>query len=166
MRAQNGFTFIELMIVIALIAVIAAWAVPSFMDIVAENSVASSSNSVLGFLHEARSSAIQQGKLVYVSPVTSPVTSSAWSSGMAAWTDDDNNGVRSNSETLFIQQSFGNGLTLTGPTQQIAFHATGLADLPGGSSFTLCSTTSGISGTQIDLTKGGQASSKTATTCP
>lgn len=165
MRTEKGFTIIELMVVVALIAVIAAWAVPSFMDIVAENSVATASNSVVGFLNEARSSAIQQGRQVIVSPATTPVTSSAWSSGLAAWIDGNGDGVRSTQETLFIQQPFGNGLTLTGPGASLSYNGTGLATLSGGSSFKLCSSTSGISGTEIDLTVGGQVSSKSVT-CP
>lgn len=162
MRTQNGFTFIELMIVLALIAVIAAWAVPSFMDIVAENSVASSSNTVVGFLNEARSSAIQQGRSVFVTPVTS----GSWANGMEAWVDENGDKAKTSvDKTLFVQQSFGGNLTLTGPTQ-LQFHPTGLLDATGGNQFKLCPNTSGIKGNLISMTAGGQVSTSSGVSCP
>lgn len=65
-RKNSGFTLIELMIVVALVAIIATIAVPSYQGLVDSNRQKSTTNSVLGILNYARSEAVRRGEPVEV----------------------------------------------------------------------------------------------------
>jgi type IV fimbrial biogenesis protein FimT len=68
-RKNAGFTLVELMVVIALIAITAAVAVPGFRGLIEANRQTSAANSVIGILNFARSEAVRRGEPVQVLPV-------------------------------------------------------------------------------------------------
>src|SRR5690554_1833817 len=63
---HSGFTLIELMIVVALIAIIAMVAVPGFSSLIESNRHKSTTNNVIGILNYARSEAVRRGEPVSV----------------------------------------------------------------------------------------------------
>ena len=63
----RGFTIIELMIVIALLAVVATIAVPSFTQFTRNNQTQAQSDEILRFLQYARSQAVSSRKTYEVS---------------------------------------------------------------------------------------------------
>ena len=63
---QRGFTLIELMIVVALLGITAAIAVPNFGRMIDNNQHAAAANDFSGLLHFARSEAIRRGNRVTV----------------------------------------------------------------------------------------------------
>lgn len=63
---NSGFTMIELMITVVVLAIIAAIAVPSFQTLVENNRITTQSNALLGALQLARSEAIKRGVNVSV----------------------------------------------------------------------------------------------------
>lgn len=65
-RAQGGFTLIELMVVIALLAIIATIAVPGFQTLLENNQITATSNRLVGSLNFARSEALREGRQVTV----------------------------------------------------------------------------------------------------
>jgi type IV fimbrial biogenesis protein FimT len=106
----GGFTLVELLVTMAIAAVLLAIAVPAFRDFTATQKVKSTAFEVAAAMLMARSEAVKRNSAVTVTPVTS----GDWTSGWA---------VASGTTTIHAQQAF-TGVTLTGPTS-VSFNATG-----------------------------------------
>lgn len=66
MRVQQGFTLIELMVTVAVVAILVGVAVPSFQGAVNGNRLASSANELVASLQTARMEAIRRNRRVVV----------------------------------------------------------------------------------------------------
>jgi type IV fimbrial biogenesis protein FimT len=67
-RRPHGFSLLELMITITVVAILLAIAVPSFRDVIRRNQVSSASNELLASIAYARTEAIDRGQLVSICP--------------------------------------------------------------------------------------------------
>lgn len=67
-RKAKGFTVFELMITVAIAAVLAAFAIPSFMDMMARNRINSMSEEMVNSLNTARNTAISRRRTVVLAP--------------------------------------------------------------------------------------------------
>lgn len=84
MNDQRGFTLIELMLTIAILAIILGTSVPSFQSMIKNNRIAAVSNDLVIGLQLARSEAIKRGipvALCASSDQASCTTTSVWSNG-------------------------------------------------------------------------------------
>ncbi len=81
--SQQGFTLIELMVTIAIAAILLAVAVPSFQDSIRRNRVATVAGNLVSALDNARAEAIRRAVPVYLCPSTSGTdcTATAWHDG-------------------------------------------------------------------------------------
>ncbi|MDR1887811.1 MAG: GspH/FimT family pseudopilin [Zoogloeaceae bacterium] len=66
MRYSRGFTLIELMVAVALVAILLSLAVPSFRDTILKNRVSAATSDLVAALDMARSEAIKRGVEVYL----------------------------------------------------------------------------------------------------
>lgn len=88
-RPTSGFTLIELMVTLAILAILTMFALPSFRDTIRRNQVSSGSNALLADLNYARAEAINRGQLVTLCPSTDGsncATSTAWGTGWLVYT--------------------------------------------------------------------------------
>lgn len=83
-KSQSGFTLIELMVTLAVAAIVLATAIPNFREMVKDNRIVTTSNEFLGMIHLARSEAIRGGKevrLCKTSNLSNCVTTGGWEQG-------------------------------------------------------------------------------------
>ncbi len=98
---QSGFTLIELMMTIVVLAVVLVIGVPSFRTLIINNRVTGEANDFVTALNIARSEAIKRR-------VDVTLTAASGSNWEAGWT------VTAGGATLRLQQTFDPGSTLRG----------------------------------------------------
>lgn len=77
-RSYKGFTLIELMVVVALAAVLAGLAVPSYRSFLVNRQLGSASSDFMISMLQARSEAIRRGKMVSILPSDGTSWTSGW----------------------------------------------------------------------------------------
>jgi len=128
-RRARGFTTVELMVTVAILAVLTAIAVPSLRGLVQQQRVKTASFDIYAGLILARSEAIKRNASVTVTP-----TGADWAAG---WTTADANGA------IAKQDPF-SGVTIAGPGT-VTFN--GMGRLSG------AATSFSISSTSVDASK-------------
>ena len=91
---QRGFTILELMQTVAVIAILAGLAVPSFLETIRANRIVTDNNELIATLVYARSEAIKRGQRVTVCPSADQATCAGgggWEQGWIVFVDP--NGV-------------------------------------------------------------------------
>lgn len=109
----RGFTLIELMVVVALAAILLGIGVPSFKSFVAGQRVKTAAGDYAMAVVFARSEAIKRNALVTITPAASGAT--GWKDG---WT------VAAGGAALSVQPAF-EGLTFAGPSAAITYQGSG-----------------------------------------
>lgn len=117
MRNQSGFTLIELVVSIAVMAVLATLAVPSFQRFVEAQRLRTSAFGLVSDLTLARSEAVKRGTPVELIPVGGD-----WAGGWQVQ-------VVSTSEVIGSQKTAGTGISLTSSAASIRFNRNGQVDV-------------------------------------
>lgn len=91
---QRGFTLIELMVTVAVVAIVVAIGLPSFQGSLRSNRVATASNELMASISLARSEALRSPGGAALCGTTDGTTCSAdWGVGWIVWADMDGNGA-------------------------------------------------------------------------
>jgi type IV fimbrial biogenesis protein FimT len=153
--AQRGVTLMEVMIVLAIVALLLAIGVPAFREFVARNRLDGAAQDLLASLQFARSEATRRGVQVTLR-LAGTAGSRNWGSGWSMFADADGDGVLDTGEEVIRQ-----GMALTAPLTLvgsssfdtvIAFNRNGQLTNAGGGYLVLCE--GGV------LTEGGQSRSR------
>lgn len=116
MKKYSAFTVVELMIVIAMVAILMALAAPSFSNFVKNDRLTTQINTLVGHLAYARSEAILRAQQVGLCASSSGTAcTGAWSEGWLVYVDSDNSGGynAATDEILRVNQALSGNNALT-----------------------------------------------------
>lgn len=160
--AQNaGFTLIELMIVIVLVAIFITVGVPSFQNLVSDNRLSTQTNRLVSSLQLARSEALKLRTPVSVCRSTDGATcagAGVWESGWLVFVDTNGNGDVDGEQIILNSSGLGSGNTLRAAAAPfndfVNYQPSGLQSAVAGN-FRLCN------GNNPDVNQGRQISVST-----
>jgi len=171
---QAGFTLIELMIVIAILAIFVVVGVPNFQNLVKDNRLSTQANRLVSSLQLARSEALKLRTPVSVCRSTDGAAcagSGAWESGWLVFVDSGTLGTVDGTDTIVkTVGQLGAGNTLrgnAGVNNFISYQPTGLQNT-GNGAFRLCDGNDPDTdkGRTISISATGRiSSSKTVASC-
>ncbi len=92
LKGQGGFTVVELMVAVVILAVLTAIAVPSYKAMIASNRGTSHANALVQILTTARSEAIKRNRLIALCKTSDGATcdnAATWDQGVLVFTFND-----------------------------------------------------------------------------
>lgn len=136
-RVSQGFTLVEMVITLAIAAIVLSMGVPGFQQLIRANRTVTEVNRLVTALSLARSEAVKRSATVAICRATGSTCSTAvpWENGWVVFTDNviqngtiDIDGVAPDEQVLQVYEGMPQGYTLSpGPTftNWIAFQPTG-----------------------------------------
>ncbi len=126
LRLSKGFTLLELMVTVAVVAVLASVAFPSFQSSIRSNRAATAHNELIGLVNLARSDAIRNNRGGGVcGSSTGSSCDGQWGRGMMAFSDSNGDNAFSNGETVLRFSAVNTAMAVTGPATLIGFDSRG-----------------------------------------
>jgi type IV fimbrial biogenesis protein FimT len=110
-QTMGGFTLVELVVTMAIAAIILTQAVPSFSTMISNNRLTTQTNNLVADINLARSEAVKRGLRVilcrtadpYAAAATCGGTANTWSTGWLLYADDDGSGVYESANDTLIR---------------------------------------------------------------
>jgi len=100
MRVRNGFSLLELLFVVSLIALCTAWGMPYYSNVGQRNEVDTAMDAVYAALQMARSSALSEGMYVLVCGSRADACVDDFGHALIIFTDRNRNNQRDDDEEL------------------------------------------------------------------
>ena len=157
-RSHSGFTLAELLVVLAVTAVLAALAMPSFRDMLLRRAVAQATDAFANDMRFTRSEAVKRSWRMGMCSLADGSTSACskdakWVNGWMVFVDNNSNGTRDAGEDILrVQMAFSDidsfrGANPANDLARFAYNANGLGVLLN-STFTVHA--AGARGTELD----------------
>ena len=123
----GGFTLIELMVTITLVAIVMGIGVPSYQELVVKNRIQTQASEIRSSLAMARVEAIRRGLRVRVCPGQNGCVGANWHDGWNSFVDrNSDNTIDPNETQLEVHIRLDGGSTLTG-ANHVIFKSDGTA---------------------------------------
>lgn len=173
MKTSRGMTLVELLVTVALVAILLAVGLPSYQSITTSNRMAGEMNALISDFQYARSEAVKQGQTVTVcvsTTGTSCADSANWASGWIVFSDANGNQVVASGEPILrVQPSLGSSDSLqsnSSPTvKALTFNRNGFSSNSG--SITLNDSTSSTARRKCAvISTVGYVQLQSGTSCP
>ncbi|WP_416307581.1 GspH/FimT family pseudopilin [Neptunicella sp. SCSIO 80796] len=132
MKKQYGLTLVELLITIAIVAILATVVAPNVRDMLITNRVVAQLNEVSAMIQYARSTAVNEQTTTIVCPSQdfSSCTTN-WSNAKMVFIDANSDGDRNANEEILAGTEINEStLITTGPNAVIRFSSTGVTASP------------------------------------
>ncbi len=128
---QRGFTLMELLIGVSILAILLSVAVPSFSQMMRRNRLATAVNELVTALNLGRSEAYKRGLPVSVcatdsSQASCPSTPN-WANGWIVFVDTNGDGLRTSTETIIQNYSAVNNISVTTASAAVTFNPVGVS---------------------------------------
>lgn len=167
LRHAAGFTLVEAMVVVAVIAIIASMAVPSFSSFLGRSSSLGIESDFVNAVSFARSEAMRRGLPVAVT-ASAPVAGNGFGQGWTIWVDSNSNFTYDAGEPILRKHgAYTSSISLgDGSVTQVYFNQQGF--LSGGPwQLKACSASAaGATGYQITILAGGVIDVQESVNCP
>ena len=171
MKKNSGYSLLELLITMALVAVVFAIGVPSMTTFIQNDRLVTQINTLVGHPSYARSEAVKRSQQVGVcvsSNATSCTGGTNWENGWIIYVDIDGNGTFDTGEqVLRAHQQLEGTSTLTPATigTQVIYDYRGFVDAGSVGSFSLCDDRGATYGKAISISPTGRVRSGGAVAC-
>ena len=151
-KNESGFTLVELMITVAIGAVLLGVALPNYQDMVKNNCMTATTNSLIANLQLARSEAIKRNQNIRL-----VANVSGWGLG---WTIQSPTNVVIRDVSLTCSQTT---LTESGGSTTLTYKPSGFIDDP--ATFTVCDDRTAETGRRITINAVGRPNTDPGFTC-
>ena len=157
---KNGFTLIELMTALTILAIVVAFGVPSFSYTIKTNRMSSQINNLMSAINYARSEAVKrddQHITMCGSTNGTSCNTSDWEKGWIIYTDPNNSGTVNTILRVNGVLSGGNTLRTSGFSNSGSIQFDTLGMLASSGTFTLCDDRGANGASAVVLNLSGQS---------
>ena len=174
MKKKSGFTLFEMLITVALVSILVAFAIPSMREFSKNDRLTTNINNLIGHLAYARSEAVKRSVQVSLcvsnnsSTANPSCTGGNWQDGWIVYIDSDaDNSFTAGEEVIRAQEALKvtNTLSTTGIGNQITYDYRGFVNAASVGSLELCDDRTGPHGKTLRITTTGRVRLESDSIC-